>query len=111
VGYRCRCRLQVEDGARANFHFGGSEKVDLYAGPFLGLVVFGDLVVEGERIGFRDELAYGATLGMDFPFRSGKAAFSASARYMFADAESDEVEAQTLDLDPLVVMFGLGYRF
>lgn len=95
----------------ANFHFGGGEKVDLYAGPFLGLITFGDLVVEEERIGFEDEFTYGATLGMDVPFRNGKAAFSASARYMFAGAESDEIESRTLDLDPLVVLFGLGYRF
>ena len=94
-----------------NFHFGASEKVDLYAGPFVGLVTFGDLMFEDQRIGFRDDFAWGATLGMDVPFRNGKAAFSASARYMFADAESDEVEPQTLELDPLVVMFGLGYRF
>lgn len=95
----------------ANFHFGGGEKVDLYAGPFLGLIIFGDLVVDEERIGFKDELTYGATLGMDVPFRNGKAAFSASARYMIAGAESDEIESRTLDLDPLVVLFGLGYRF
>jgi hypothetical protein len=63
----------------ANFHFGGNEKVDLYAGPFIGLVSFGDLVFEGDRVGFKDELAYGATLGLDVPFGQGKAAFSAAA--------------------------------
>ena len=95
----------------ANFHFGGNEKVDLYAGPFIGLIDFGDLTFEGERVGFKDEFAYGATLGMDVPFGKGGAAFSASARYMVAGAESDEVDSDTLDVDPLVVLVGVGYRF
>ena len=95
----------------ANFHFGGSERVDLYGGPFIGLIDFGDLIVEGERIAFKDEFAYGATLGLDVPFGQGGAAFSASARYMIAGAETDEPNSDTLDLDPLVLLFGLGYRF
>jgi outer membrane protein W len=94
-----------------NFHFGANGKVDVYAGPFVGLVTFGDLMLDDQRIGFKDDFAWGGTLGLDVPFRNGKAAFSASARYMIADAESDEIESQTLELDPLVVMFGLGYRF
>lgn len=95
----------------ANFHFGGSEKVDLYAGPFVGLIDFGDLTFEGESVGFKNELAYGATLGVDVAFGESKAGLSASARYMIAGAETDEVPSDTVDLDPLVVMFGLGYRF
>ncbi len=85
--------------------------MDLYAGPFVGLVQFGDLAFEGDRIGFKDEFAYGATLGLDVPFGQGKAAFSASARYMVAGAETDEIDSDTIDLDPLVVLFGMGYRF
>ena len=95
----------------ANFHFGGSEKVDLYAGPFVGMIDFGSLTVEGETTTFKDEFAYGATFGLDVPFGQGSAAFSASARYMIAGAETDEPDSDTLDLDPLVVLFGLGYRF
>lgn len=95
----------------ANFHFGGSEKVDFYGGPFIGLIDFGDLTFEGERLAFKDEFTYGATLGLDVPFGQGSAAFSASARYMIAGAESDEPDSDTLDLDPLVLMFGVGYRF
>jgi outer membrane protein W len=30
---------------------------------------------------------------------------------MVAGAQTDEAESDTLDLDPLVVLFGLGYRF
>jgi len=95
----------------ANFHFGGSERVDLYAGPFVGLIDFGDLTFEGERLAFKDEFAYGATLGLDVALGQGSAAFSASARYMVAGAQTDEAQSDTLDLDPLVVLFGLGYRF
>ena len=95
----------------ANFHFGGSEKLDLYAGPFIGLIDFGDLTFEGERLAFKDEFAWGATLGLDVPFGQGGGAFSAAARYMIAGAEVDEVDSDTMEIDPLVVMFGLGYRF
>ncbi len=95
----------------ANFHFGGSDKVDLYAGPFVGMIDFGDLTFEGDRVGFKDEFAYGATFGLDVPFGQGSAAFSASARYMIAGAQTDEPDPDTLDLDPVVVLFGLGYRF
>lgn len=95
----------------ANFHLTPGRRVDLYAGPFVGLIDFGDLRAEGERIGFKDELAYGATLGLDVPFGQSSAGFAASARYMIAGAETDEVGSETLDLDPLVVLVGVGYRF
>ena len=95
----------------ANFHFGGGEKVDLYAGPFVGLVDFSDLTFEGDTIGFKDEFAYGATLGLDVPLGERSIGFSAAARYMVAGAETDEVDSDTVGLDPLVVLFGVGYRF
>ena len=95
----------------ANFHFGGGDRVDLYAGPFIGLVDFGDVTVEGQRIAFKDEVAYGATLGIDVPFGQGSAAFSASARYMVAGAETDEIDSDTVELDPLVLLVGVGYSF
>ena len=81
------------------------------AGPIRLMIDFGSLTVEGETTTFKDEFAYGATFGLDVPFGQGSAAFSASARYMIAGAETDEPDSDTLDLDPLVVLFGLGYRF
>jgi outer membrane protein W len=30
---------------------------------------------------------------------------------MLAGAETDEVDSDTLDFDPLVILFGVGYRF
>lgn len=95
----------------ANFHLGTNGRVDLYGGPFVGLVTYGDLELQGERISFKDEFAYGATVGLDVPFGNGKAAFSAAARYMIASAEPDEPDSEALELDPLTVLFGMGYRF
>jgi outer membrane protein W len=94
----------------ANYHF-GSGKADFYAGPFLGWVMFDDIVFEGDRTSLKDEFAYGGTLGVDVPFGKGQAAFSAAVRYMVAAAEPNEPDSQALDIDPLVLMVGVGYQF
>jgi outer membrane protein W len=95
----------------ANFHFGNGGKVDVYAGPFLGYVTFGDVVLEGERTTFEDDLAYGGTFGVDIPVGAGKMAISAAARYMFSTIKPDEPDAESLDADPFTLTFGVGYKF
>lgn len=96
----------------ANFHFGPNGKVDLYAGPFLGYVTFGDIVFENEREALKNEVAYGAVVGLDVPLGDRPAAFSVAARYMIASVEPDEPGVnQALDVDPWVLMFGVGYTF
>ncbi len=93
-----------------NFHFGPSAKLDLYAGPFVGFVVYDDVEFQGERLGIDEDFAYGATVGVDIPF-SQKLAFSGAARYMVSEAKPNEPDSQTLDMDSLVLQFGIGYRF
>lgn len=93
-----------------NFHFGPSDKVDLYAGPFLGYVFYGDVTIENERISVDDDFAYGAVLGLDVPFGEGGFAFSASARYMVTEAQPRD-ENEALDIDPVTLLVGVGYRF
>lgn len=94
----------------ANFHFGNGGRADFYGGPFVGYVFFDSLELEGERVGVKDDFAYGAVLGVDVPFRNGKLAFSAAARYMVADAKPED-EDVALEIDPVIVQFGVGYRF
>lgn len=95
----------------SNFHFGGSEKVDLYGGPFVGWIFFDDIELLGERVDVKDDFAYGATLGLDVPFGQGGMMFSGAVRYMIASAETDEPDSATLDIDPWIVLLGLGYSF
>ena len=73
--------------------------------------MFDDIVFEGDRTSLKDEFAYGGTLGVDVPFGKGQAAFSAAVRYMVAAAEPNEPDSQALDIDPLVLMVGVGYQF
>ncbi len=95
----------------ANYHFRNEGEADVYAGPFLGWVMFDDLTLEGERISLKDDFAYGAVVGIDYPLGDGALAFSASLRYMVAAAKPDEPDSETLDIDPFVLMFGIGYGF
>lgn len=95
----------------ANYHFAKGGNADVYAGPFLGWVMFGDFVLQGERTSIEDEFAYGATLGVDLPFGGGQAAFSAALRYMVAAAVPNEPDPQALDIDPFILVFGIGYQF
>lgn len=94
-----------------NFHFGSGEKVDLYAGPFVGWVFFDSVAFQGDRIDVKNDFAYGATVGLDVPFGEGGMNFSGAVRYMIASAEPDEPGATSLDVDPWIVLVGLGYRF
>lgn len=93
-----------------NFHFGPSEKVDLYAGPFIGYVFYGDVTIEGESTSVKDDFTYGAVMGLDVPFGEKGLAFSASARYMVTEAEPRD-DNQALDIDPVTFLAGLGYSF
>ncbi len=94
----------------SNFHFGVSDRVDLYAGPFVGYVFYGHITIEEEQTAVEDDFAYGAVMGLDVPFGKGSAVFSASARYMITKAEPEEGGA-AIDMDPVTLLVGLGYRF
>lgn len=97
----------------ANFHLTSGHSVDVYLGPFVGYVMYGDLDIQGEKIGIDDDVAYGAVVGIDIPFGKGRWVFSGAARYMKTDAQPSESgpDALALPVDPYVVQAGLGYRF
>lgn len=94
-----------------NFHFLPNRKFDLYAGPFVGYVLYDTVRVDGENVGIENDFAYGAVAGVDVPFGSGNLAFNASARYMIADAEPKVEDPQALEMDSTILQFGLSYRF
>lgn len=94
-----------------NFHFGPNEKVDLYAGPFVGWIWYDDINLAGERISIDNDWTYGAVVGVDVPFGESKLSFSGAFRYMIATATPDEPDPVDLELDPWIAMVGVGYSF
>lgn len=118
--------------ARLDVHLTPDRKVDLYLGPVLGYVRYGDIKTEvrsdflGEalsvgRVRTRDGFAWGGQIGMDVPLGSRGTFFTVKATYLEAEVETIEelddvdegdVEVESgFDLDPFVVQAGFGYRF
>lgn len=99
-----------------NVHLLPGGRADLYAGGFVAMSAFDDVIFLTEaglreKRSFDDDYGFGLALGMDVPFRPGGAwTFSASARYLLTIMEA-EASGDDLDLDPLIVTAGLGYRF
>lgn len=96
-----------------NFHF-GSGVADWYAGPFVGYALFGDLDFgDGDSSGLDDDFTFGAGAGVDVPFGSSGWMFNGAVRYykLTAKASDGDGTNDELDLDPLVVQAGVGYRF
>ena len=112
--------------ARLDVHLTPDRKVDLYLGPVVGYVHYGDLRTEirsdvlGESIPVdrartKDGFGWGAHIGVDAPIGEGGFFFSARATYLNAEVEVDDDEAESgrssFGLDPLVAQVGFGYRF
>jgi outer membrane protein W len=110
-----------------SYHLGLSEAVNLYFGPLIGVVMYGDAQLQpGEfvielsefishtpldagRANVKNDFTYGAALGLDVAFNESWS-FSASARYLLTTVEVAG-ETPEVDLDPLLAQVGLGYRF
>jgi outer membrane protein W len=120
-----RSRLRVTPMlGKLDFHLTPSHRVDLVVGPIVGWVRYGDLETrvsgpEGsvltDRVATKAGFAWGAHLGIDIPLGSRGLLFTAGATYLKARVEprdgSAESGAPKLDLDPLLLQAGLGYRF
>lgn len=117
--------------ARLDVHLTPDRKVDLYLGPVLGYVRYGDIEtgvrsdfldesISVERVRTRNGFAWGGQIGMDIPMGSRGAFFTLKATYLEAevetieeiddDGERSEIESG-FDLDPFIVQAGFGYRF
>lgn len=111
--------------ARLNFHLTPGHKADLYLGPVAGWVRYGDLavrlhipgenVVVVDQVKNKDGFAWGAHLGLDVPFGQRGFFFTSDATYLKAtvkpESQATAAGALDLDLDPLIVQVGIGYRF
>ena len=107
--------------AALNLHFAPGHKVDVYAGPLLAYVLYDDLTLAPGNgvvadLDAEDDLAIGASLGLDVGLGRGRWTFGASVRYLDTTFESTLVDGDPdddvdVDIDPLILSFGFGYRF
>jgi outer membrane protein W len=92
-----------------NVHLTPEKKVDVFIGPFLSNVSYGDSGFNATESSFGDELGLGAKLGADWYFGwQSKWALATSIRYLPLTAGD---KGNQFDVDPLVGTIGLGYRF
>lgn len=96
-----------------NFHFYRGDRVDLFAGPFLGWANLGDvdLSVDSLNTGqwreFDDEFIWGAQLGSDISFTQDALwKLHLGLMYMNLEAE-DKRTGEKVDINPLLFLVGL----
>ncbi len=95
-----------------NFHLLGCGGADLYVGPFLGYGGFADpnywALDHHFRASFDGGFVWGAQLGLDVPFDGdGPWGFHGGLRYIKLSQDTD---AGSMDIDPLIVELGFTYR-
>ena len=112
-----------------NIHLLPEDRLDLYLAPFVAYVYYGDLEfhidetfeIDGQTVTLQDsirvdvdnDLAYGATLGLDIPFSSQPWAIATSLRYLATslDITDPDGDRETLGFDSWIVSLGLSYSF
>lgn len=117
----------------ANFHLVPEGPVDVYAGPMLVLARYSELSI---GTGFDDwpwwhhgpahgsattvrwksdsEVTWGARLGAGFSFGRGRWSLETSVSYLDATYTADggaDTGVSSVDLDPVMVSIGAGFRF
>ncbi len=99
------------------FHVYRSDSFDFYLGPQLAYVMYGDVTLVENVLGelkakFKDELTFGAKLGIDVPFGQGWA-FNAQLQYIDAKAELDENVSPKPKFNPkpMILTAGATYKF
>lgn len=104
--------------AGANFHLMESDKLDVYVGPRVAFVKFGDfdLDIDGQQTTFEveDDFAWGATAGINYQIGDGRWSLVAEATYLDIDMEITQQGSSTSVMnafDPLIVNLGASYRF
>lgn len=118
--------------ARLDWHLTPGRRADLYLGPVIGQVRYGDVETEirgdvlggetvpVERLETKDSFAWGAHIGVDLPIGNRGAFFTAGATWLQAEVETEGFDDPEdfedggdfdFDLNPLIARVGFGYRF
>ena len=99
-----------------NYHWKPARPTDLYLGLFVQQTNFSDVTFLSEAglsrtLSFDDDYGVGLKLGFDRPFRRESSwIFTADVRYVATILEA-ESGGEDLDIHPLIVSVGVGYRF
>jgi outer membrane protein W len=99
-----------------NFHVLKDKKLDFYLGPQIAYVTYGDLTFKGVAAGApgegqKSDLGYGAVIGLDIPFGSGKWGLSMQMRYLQTQAEEDVPGGVAVDINPLAIQVAAAVKF
>jgi outer membrane protein W len=96
-----------------DFHLTPKARVDLYAGPFVAYVFYGDFEVEGESLGVEDDVTWGGVVGLDVPIGKGGWLLTGAVRYLDTEAEPEnrELGGDPIDVTPWVAQLSAGVRF
>ncbi|MEM7355145.1 MAG: OmpW family outer membrane protein [Acidobacteriota bacterium] len=107
--------------AALNIHFTRGRKVDFYAGPMLAYVLYDEVVLDAgnglvAELDPDNDFAIGANVGLDVGLGKGRWTFGASAKYLDTTFDSivvggDPDDDVSVDVDPLILSLGFGYRF
>ncbi len=94
-----------------NIHF-GNDRVDLFAGPVLGYMLWDDIQPVGMSPGVPvdDEFIFGAGFGLNVPAGESSWSFNAQLRYLEMEL-SPEANSNVLGIDPVELLIGASVRF
>jgi outer membrane protein W len=92
-----------------NFHLLPERKLDLYAGPTVGYVFWGDLESAAPSISTDDEPALGVNVGLDVPIGDTPWSFAAAVRYLATDLSIQG--GADIGIDPFQIKAGLARNF
>ena len=103
----------------ADFHLTPGKRVDLYAGPQLAWVSYGDIDVVTSpggstiEVSVDNDLGLGAILGLDVPLGERRHwAFQTNLRYLATSMEGEGIaDDLDVDFDPAIFSLGFGYRW
>lgn len=95
------------------FHLTNRWKLDVYVGPLVGYVFYGDLNSQGGSTPIEDNFAYGLLAGFDGPLGKGKWVLGAGLRYLQTEAvlEDPELGQATVEVNPWALQVHAGIRF
>lgn len=99
--------------AGVNFHLTRQSRIDLYAGPTIGYVLYGDLGIGEEKLPIDDDFTWGAVVGVDVPLGEKGWMFTGAVRYLDTEASPEDLGPgdNALDVSPWIVQVSAGYRF
>ncbi len=101
-----------------NFHLTADSPVDVYAGPLLAIVNYGDVDVETgiggatTSVSVDSDVGWGAIVGLDVPIGSRGWTLQTNVRFIETSLKGshDDLSFDS-NFDPFIFSLGVGYRF